>query len=71
LKIQHKEPYGPLRAAAYPKLGDQLDAVMKLARALRDQGIVLPQEVCDWVAACESVKQRYAKPGAPRPAAPG
>ena len=71
MKIQHREPYRPLRAAAYPSLGDQLDAVMKLARALRDQGVALPQEVSDWVASCEAVKQRYAKPGAQGPTATG
>lgn len=42
-------------------MGDQLDAVFKLARALSDQGIVLPAQVLSWVNACEQVKLKYPK----------
>lgn len=63
MKIQHREPYGPLRAAAYPPVGDQLDAVVKLANALHEQGISLPPEVMEWVEACMTVKRRYPKAG--------
>jgi len=62
LKIQHSEPYAPLRAAAYPALGDQLDAVLKLAQALHQKGIELPDETRAWIEKCEEVKQRYPKP---------
>ena len=61
MKIKHSEPYGPLRAMAYPKIGEQLDAVMKLAAALRDQGIELPPETAQWVERCESVKRTFKK----------
>src|SRR3546814_20775582 len=46
-KIQHKEPHGPLRAAEYPPITDQIDAIFKLAKALREQGINLPPDVTD------------------------
>lgn len=61
LKIRHREPYAPLRESAYPPVGDQLDAVFKLAQALRDQGIVLPAQVLSWVDRCERVKLKYPK----------
>lgn len=61
LKIRHREPYAPLREREYPPVGDQLDAVFKLARALSDQGIVLPAQVLSWVNACEQVKLKYPK----------
>lgn len=63
MKIKHSEPYAPLRAAAYPPIGDQLDAVMKLAKALHDQGINLPLDVLSWIEQCEQVKTRFRKPG--------
>lgn len=61
LKIQHHEPYGPLRRAAYPAIQDQLDAIMKMAQALHDQGISLPPETMQWVDQCQRVKARYPK----------
>lgn len=62
MKIQHREPHGPLRAKAYQSIGDQLDAVAKLAAALRDQGIVLPDDVVKWVDHCQAVKAKFKKP---------
>ena len=61
MTINHKEPYGPLRAKAYPKVTDQLDAVFKLAVALRAQGIILPPETADWIDQCQHVKDTYPK----------
>lgn len=63
LIIQHREPCGPLRAAAYPPVGDQLDAIMKMAHALHEQGISLPPEVMEWVDRCLEVKRRFPKKG--------
>jgi hypothetical protein len=62
LKIRHSEPYAPLRARAYPAIGDQLDAIMKFACHLRDAGQPLPASVQQWVDDCQRVKQRYPKP---------
>ncbi len=59
MKIQHKEPHGPLRAAAYPPITDQIDAIFKLAKALREQGINLPPDVTDWIDKCQTVKDKY------------
>jgi len=42
-------------------MGDQLDAVFKLAQALRDQGTALPDDVLAWVDQCERVKAKYPK----------
>lgn len=60
--ILHHEPYGPLRRVKYPDVGDQLDAIMKMAQALHDQGISLPPEVMEWVDECQQVKAKYPKP---------
>ncbi len=61
MKIRHYEPYAPLRARAYPAIGDQLDAIMKFAQHLQSSGQVLPDEVAQWVAQCNHVKQRFPK----------
>ena len=61
MKIQHNEDYRKLRAAAYPKAGDQLDAIYKMAVALKNSGAPLPPETLDWIAAIELVKQTYPK----------
>lgn len=49
------------RKAAYPDIGDQLDAIMKLAQHLQGSGVTLPSEVQQWVSACQAVKDRYPK----------
>lgn len=43
---------------------DQLDAVFKMAKALRDAGIELPAGTLAWIAHCEGVKTKYSKRGA-------
>ena len=62
MKIKHSEPYASLRAQTYPAIGEQLDAIMKMAEALQSQGISLPQETQEWVSNCLAVKERYKKP---------
>lgn len=62
MKIRHCEDYRERRRAAYPSLGDQLDAVAKLGQALVDQGVNVPQEVLDWLAKVGDVKTQYRKP---------
>lgn len=60
MKINHVEPYGALRAAAYPSVEDQLDALVKLAAALKAQ-IDLPPAVTAWIDACLAVKEKFPK----------
>ncbi|ULH08587.1 hypothetical protein [Alcaligenes faecalis] len=59
MKIHHQSDYHQKRRAEYPDIGDQLDAVYKLARHLQEQGQRLPPEVEDWVAQCRTVKEKY------------
>jgi len=59
--IKHRDDPLRARAQAYPNVGDQLDAICKLAQALRDQGMNLPAEVSAWVDQCVDVKQRFPK----------
>lgn len=61
MKIRHTEPYAPKRAARYPAIGDQLDAVYKLAVALRAQGMTLPPETQAWIAQVQAVKAAIPK----------
>lgn len=62
MKIRHDPDYRPLRKQAYPPVGDQLDAVMKLAQAMRNTGVELPPEVNAWIDKCQQVKATYRKP---------
>ena len=61
MKIHHSEPYAPLRRQAYPPVGEQLDAIMKMALALRVQGTPLPVETEAWIDKCIEVKETYKK----------
>lgn len=61
MKIRHSEPYAPLRQKAYPAFGEQLDAVMKLAEALQQQGFELPEATVNWIEQCKAVKSKYKK----------
>ena len=62
MKIQHNEDYKKLRSKAYPPIGEQLDAVLKLALTLKEQGFAIPVETDKWVSECLQVKALYKKP---------
>ena len=63
MKIRHAVPYDSARSNAYPSFGDQLDAILELAQALRDNGFPLPPKAAAWVAQCERVKAQHPKNG--------
>ena len=52
--------YQRLREADYPKIGDQLDAIMKWAFSETEIG--LPDELKSIAAQCMAVKSKYPKP---------
>lgn len=52
------------RAVEYPPIGDQLDALMKLARTLLDAGFSLPPDAVAIVERCEAVKASLPKQAA-------
>ncbi len=54
--------YQRLRAPEYPKIGDQLDALLKHLNYRRTQGDELVQELDDVIAEWLSVKSRHPKP---------
>lgn len=58
MKIRHLRDYAEARREDYPEIGDQLDALVKYFAALPE----IPTELQDWVAACQTVKDRYPKP---------
>lgn len=60
LNIEPAELIRIQRANAYPPMGDQLDAIFKLAKYLQDRGEDLPEEVNDWIQLCQHVKNTYA-----------
>jgi predicted transcriptional regulator len=62
MKIHHTKDIAKLRAAEYPDMGDQLDAVMKGFAAAQVGGMVLPDETKAWIDACQQVKKKYPKP---------
>ncbi len=53
--------YAQLRSAAYPSIGDQIDAIAKMAEALRDVGASLPAATVEWLEARAAVKAAYPK----------
>lgn len=61
MKIRHKVDVSSKRASEYPDIGDQLDAIYKLAESLRQQGSSLPDDVLTWLDQCKAVKQKYPK----------
>lgn len=61
MKIKFRRDYRELRRAAYPSIGDQLDAVIKLAQHLQGAGMTLPDEVSAWVESCQRVKDAHPK----------
>ena len=55
--------YRRLRAAEYPSIGDQLDALWKGIQGLSQAtGAMLPKEVADMADLIQSVKTKYPKP---------
>jgi hypothetical protein len=61
MKVTVKQDYRELRQADYLPTGNQLDAVFKLAKALKDTGMDLPEDVISWVDHCQSVKEKFPK----------
>lgn len=61
MKIRHVDDYRKRRKAEYPAVGEQLDAIMKLAAAIKEQGVALPEETQQWIARCQEVKAKYRK----------
>lgn len=66
MKIQHHEDYRVRRRSEYPAAGDQLDAVYKMAAALHDAGVQLPQDTIDWLEQVAAVKAKYPKVPLPK-----
>lgn len=64
MKVVVQQNYSDIRKASYPATGEQLDAVFKLAKALRDAGIELPADTLAWIEQCQSIKDQYPKPNA-------
>lgn len=57
--INHKRCYRRARVEEYPPIGDQLDAVFKLAKHLERTGHELPADVKSWIDKCQKVKDKY------------
>lgn len=47
------------RAAEYPPVADQLDAIYHALKNLNDTGTSFPKEVTDWLTTVEAVKVKY------------
>lgn len=59
MKITHTKNFAKARAAEYPPIGDQLDAIWQ---ALAGQK--LPKETQDMLERIDAVKTKYPKPAA-------
>ncbi|WP_374556591.1 hypothetical protein [Aquitalea pelogenes] len=58
MKLTHLDPYDGRRAAAYPDMGDQLDAIWKVLELLP----VLPPDTAAMLQQIQQVKADYPKP---------
>lgn len=59
--ITHKICHREARRREYPPIGDQLDAVGKLAASLKAQGMELPAETEQWLSQLQIVKDTFPK----------
>ena len=59
MKVTVEQDYKQLRQKEYEDVGNQLDAVFKLAKALKEQGITLPEDTLLWIDSCQSVKDKF------------
>lgn len=59
MKVTVEQDYKQLRQKEYAEVGNQLDAVFKLAKALKEQGIKLPQDTLNWIDSCQAVKDKF------------
>lgn len=59
MKVTVEQNYRQLRQEAYEDIGNQLDAVFKLAKALKEQGIELPVDTISWIDSCQAVKDKF------------
>ena len=60
--VEYEPTYDELRAREYPKIGDQLDAIIKELNYRRLQGDNLVEDMDAIVNACIAVKAKYPKP---------
>jgi len=51
------------RMIQYPPVGEQIDAIFKMAKALQEQGITLPEATSTWINSVQNVKDAYPKGG--------
>lgn len=61
MKLVHNVDVAKERAQAYPNVGDQLDALLALAEALKEQGFKVPEKTQQWIDSCMQVKNTIGK----------
>lgn len=61
MKLEIEQKYSDFRSKHYASIGDQLDAIFKMAKSLKESGTELPEDVLLWIDDCQSVKDKYPK----------
>lgn len=59
MKIKINQDYREFRSSSYPITGDQLDAIFKLAKSLKDSGVAIPEDTQRWINECQAVKDKF------------
>ena len=60
MNIHHQtNNHAERRRKEYPEIGDQLDAIYKLAVHLQEEGVELPESVLEWMRCCRKVKDNF------------
>jgi hypothetical protein len=58
MKITHYDDHRPERAAAYPSVGEQLDAIWKF---IEQSGVAMPVQTAEMLERIKAVKERFPK----------
>jgi len=58
MRIKAGRPPAQVRREQYPPMGTQLDAIYKGFKALKAQGIPLPDETNRWIETLDRVKEQ-------------
>ena len=61
MKLTVSKDYKEERRKAYMDIGEQLDAILEVAKKLKENGLELSEKTERWIAHCNDVKSSISK----------
>lgn len=61
MKLTASKDYKEERRKAYMDVGEQLDAILEVAKKLKENGMTLPEKTERWISHCNEVKCSISK----------